>query len=285
MGARTARGLRAEPLRSGLFVAWLGAWLSGRAPADDVLAAVQGAEGPASVTDLPGEAGPAPLAWALGVLRRLGPQRVRLALPVPGDVAGLPADVARSALVAGEAVVLVPSPTAPQPGLVLVPEPATDRAPADGPGTGRRAGHAGTTWRALRVAAPGVAASPAAPVTLRDAERELAAAVRGAAQALAACGPVSALPPEVAAAVAELRRDGASAGDLPPGSPGLAVRVLATADRLDAVLALAGPGGPLSANGAERRAEALREVATAVRRARTAGYTACADGVAEGLAP
>jgi hypothetical protein len=67
-----------------------------------------------------------------------------------------------------------------------------------------------------------------------------------------------------------------STPDLPPGHDGRAVRLLAQADRLSAVLDLAAvdPGGSVTGAGARARDEALRPLHTAVRRARLAAYNA-----------
>src|SRR3954468_1051940 len=64
---------------------------------------------------------------------------------------------------------------------------------------------------------------------------------------------------------------------LPPGFPPRAVALVAQAERLQAVLdlALADPaGGAIDRMGMAARASALRPLATAVRRARVAGYNA-----------
>jgi hypothetical protein len=124
-------------------------------------------------------------------------------------------------------------------------------------------------WSAYEVAEP----APD-PLTVAEAEHELTAATRDAAAALAALD-VASWRPEVADGLARMRRG--VTPDLPPGHEARAVRLLASADRLAAVLELAAsdsPGGAV--NGAEARArdEALRPLATAVRRARQAAYNA-----------
>src|SRR3954468_15876858 len=92
----------------GLLTAWLGAWLTGRTGADDLLAAVQGSDVPHTVDGLPGEADGAPLARLLGHVRSGGPAVVELRLAVPGDPDGLPAGTLTAALDGGEAVVIQP---------------------------------------------------------------------------------------------------------------------------------------------------------------------------------
>ncbi len=65
--------------------------------------------------------------------------------------------------------------------------------------------------------------------------------------------------------------------DLPPAFPPPAVRLLAQAERLQAVLDLAAldpVGGAIDREGIAARTDALRSLATAVRRARLAAYNA-----------
>src|ERR1700712_5915878 len=81
----------------GLLTAWLGAWLTGRTAADNLLAAVQGPDLPHTVDGLPDEGDGAPLARMLGHVRSCGPARVELRLPVPGDPDGLPAGILAAA--------------------------------------------------------------------------------------------------------------------------------------------------------------------------------------------
>ncbi|HEX6755541.1 MAG TPA: hypothetical protein VF109_06310, partial [Mycobacteriales bacterium] len=81
--------------------------------------------------------------------------------------------------------------------------------------------------------------------------------------------------PELASGLARLRRG--MTPDLPPGHDGRAVRLLAQADRLAAVLELAlqdAPGGSVNVAEARARDEALRPLAVALRRARVAAYNA-----------
>ena len=85
------------------------------------------------------------------------------------------------------------------------------------------------------------------------------------------------------AGVADPLHEARRAGErlnLPPGFPARAVALVAQAERLQAVLdlALADPiGGAVDRAGIAARTAALRPLATAVRRARVAGYNALAD--------
>lgn len=242
-------------VRSGVFAAWTSAWLAGEAAYDDVVGRVTRHDEPHRVTGLPGTDGEVPLGWVLPVLRERSVDGVRAVLPVAGDPRGLPGPgpFTVAALTAGEAVV--------GRGLGLVPR-VTDHGST----------HDRTTcvlWTAYEI----VEATPD-PLTVAEAEHDLTAATRDAAAALAALD-VASWRPEVADGLAKVRRG--ITPDLPPGHEARAVRLLASAERLAAVLDLAGAdatGGAV--NGAEARArdEALRPLATAVRRARQAAYNA-----------
>ena len=242
-------------VRSGVLAAWTSAWLAGEAAYDDVVARVTGDDEPHRVSGLPGVAGETPLGWALPVLRERSPEGVRAVLPVAGDPRGLPGPgpFTTAAVAAGEAVV--------GRGLGLVP-----RVTEHGSATDLTCS---VLWTAYEVAEP----APD-PLTVPEAEHDLTTATREAASALAALD-VASWRPEVADGLARMRRW--VTPELPPGHDARAVRLLASADRLAAVLDLAradAPGGAV--NGAEARArdDALRPLATVVRRARQAAYNA-----------
>lgn len=243
-------------LRSGLFVAWGSAWLAGRASYDDVVVQVTGADEPHRVQGLP-DSPDAPLGWALTALRSRDADALRLVLPVPGDPRGLPAgsDFAAEALRAGEAVI--------GGGLGLVPD-VQER----GSTVGSRA--IVVVWRAFAIDEP-----RPDPLPLADAEHDLTEALREAATALTDLD-VATWRPELAEAAAGIR-NGAARLHLPAGYDPRALRLLAQADRLAAVLDLAhddAPGGAVTSQEATRRAEILRPLATAIRRARLAAYNA-----------
>jgi hypothetical protein len=239
-------------LRSGPLVAWTCAWLAGEAASDDVLRATVGGDAPHHVSGLGDEL--VPLSEALITWRRRGGP-VRLVLPVAGDVRGLPgpAQFRSCALDAGEAVF--------GGGLGLVPD-VVDRHPSSAPPT--------VTWQAHSVDDP-----PPDPLSVPEAQRELTEAVREAASALAAAD-VASWVNDVSEALADARRAGERL-NLPPRFPAQAVRLVAQAERLQAVLDIAAldpTGGAIDRTGIAARAEALRSLATAVRRARMAGYNA-----------
>src|SRR3954453_21218971 len=163
---------RGSSVRSpgGLLTAWLGAWLQGRAPADDVLATVETPHLPQTVDGLPDEDDGAPLVRLLAAVRACGPSTIELRLPVAGDADGLGPDVLPAALEAGEAVVVTPTDVT-RTGLVLIPRPDV-RGSESQPLIGVR-------WLAL-IPAGRVALGPAAPTRLREAELLLDDAVADA---------------------------------------------------------------------------------------------------------
>jgi hypothetical protein len=235
-------------VRSGPLVAWSAAWLAGRVSPDDVLDAVRGDDGPHL-------AAPGSLLDLLAAWRRAG-EPPRLVLPVPGDVRGTPAPASfrTAALDAGEAAVAgrlgaVPS----------VHESAASSAPPT------------VTWHLYHVE-PG----PADHIQLGDAQQDLADAVRESATTLAAADVAGSGSGAVQDELRHARRAGERL-NLPPGWPARAVALLAQAERLQAVLDLvsADPiGGAVDRVGITARADALRPLATAVRRARVAAYNA-----------
>ncbi|GAB3202221.1 hypothetical protein GCM10027261_39300 [Geodermatophilus arenarius] len=238
-------------LPAGRFAVWATAWLSGRASYDDALDALTD-DRAHRVTGLPGTAGAVPLGWALTALRGLGERRLRLVLPVPGDVRGVPSapGLAALALEAGQVAV--------GDAVALVPEDL-------GPEV--------TAWTAVDLT--GVPPAPP-PVegSLRAVSGALDLAVGDAARTLAALD-LARWNPEVPALLAGL--GSARAPELPPDTDPLASSVLARAQRLARVLDLAltdAPGGAVTHGQAAARDEALRPLATAVREATVAAYNA-----------
>jgi len=244
-------------LRSGTLAAWCCAWLDGAAASDDVLEAVTGDDAPHVVADLPDSTDRAPLSEVLFVLRRSG-ARLRLVLPVPGDVRGVPEPAAfrAAALEAGEAVVAG--------RLGFVPD-VVEYAPSSAPAT--------VTWQAHALEA-----APFDHVDVADAGEELAAAIRDCTAALTAADAGGA-----SADIGDALRLARRAGErlvLPPSFPQRAVALLARAEQLHDVLelAFADPlGAAVDRFSASARDASLRPLATAVRRARLAGYNALAD--------
>jgi hypothetical protein len=226
------------------------AWLTDRTSYDDALDALLG-ETAHRVAGLPGTDEAVPLGWALTALRSLGERRFRLALPVPGDVRGLPRvpGLAPLALESGQAAV--------GDRLALVPEPL-------GPEV--------VQWTAF----PLDGIPPMAPLpegNLRAVSGALDLAVGDTARALAGLD-VARWNPEVPALLAGLARTTAAPG-LPADHDPLALSVLGRAQRLAKVLDLAmadAPGAAVNHAQAAARDRALRPLADAVREAIVAAF-------------
>jgi hypothetical protein len=249
-------------LRCGPLAAWAGAWLRGTVAFDDVLTAASvGAAAPALATSAagpvvragggsPDEGRPAALGEIL-IAWRQARAEVRLVLPVAGDVRGLPgpAGFRTAAIEAGQAVVGAGVGTVP----VLV-----DHRPSSAPPT--------LTWHRYEVAD-----SSEDFVSISDAQYELTEAIRECASSLARIdlGSVD-VPVDLGDELTSARRAGERI-NLPPGFPPRAVALIAQAERMAAVLTLAGATMPAVP---DTRTEALAPLVTAVRRARLAGYNA-----------
>lgn len=244
-------------LRSGPLAAWSAAWLDGRVASDEVLRATAGSDARHHVGGLSAfDTELVPLSEVLIAWRHAGGP-VRLVLPVAGDVRGLPgpAQFRSAALEVGEAVCNA--------SLGVVPT-VIDYAPSSAPPT--------VLWQAFEIAE-----TPGDFVAVADAQYELTTAIRESASALSAAD-VAGWIDDIADALRDARRAGESL-NLPPGFPPRAVALVAQAERLQAVLDLAAQdptGGAIDRTGIAARGDALRPLATAVRRARLAGYNALA---------
>ncbi len=242
---------------------WLSAWLAGAAAADDVLDALEpwaeahdvlaADDTTARVTGLPGPTEPpTSVTFLLAAVRRLGgsgPGPARLALPVPGDLRGMPSTGAfsRAVMGVGHGVLLVDI------GYGLVPTPVADGL---------------VRWRLHSVLEP---VPPDEQLPLGEAEYALREQVRRSASTLTALG-VARHRPGVRQEIENtlLARPRSL---WPDGMPAHALRVLQRADEVEAILAAASvddPGGALSASAAQARTDALRPIAAAVRVARRA---------------
>lgn len=253
-----------EVRRSARFVAWGNAWLDGHVSLDDAADRIVGHDEPHRVHGLPGETDDAGTAIvvALGRLRGLGIQRLRLVLPAPGDPTGLPGPTTfnAEAIEAGEAVLTVGG----EP-LALVPDVRTIGTPDDWICTVR--------WQVSAVNPPWATALP----SLAEAERELREALREATDELVQLD-VARWRPELADALSAIR-DGAGADDaLPPGYPPRARRVLVLARRVGAIATLADDtGAAMSAQAMAARTAALRPLTTAARRAEVAAFNSVTE--------
>jgi hypothetical protein len=235
---------------------WGNAWLAGIVGLDDVITHVHASLGDQSPHTLAGE----PLVLGLGRLRAAGAQRLRLLLPVPGDLAGLPGPPAlnRDAVDAGEVIIVV----GPTPPLALVPRVVTHGSAVEG------------TLESVHWELSTVACNVAPTVGLRAAELELADAIRTTTATLVDLD-IAGARPEVLALLRD-RGNQTPAPMLPPGYPPSAHALLARAARLASLLDLAArdDGAAVSAGEVTHRAAALRGLHTAVRRAYEATFDA-----------
>ncbi|MFG2883000.1 hypothetical protein ACGFYV_11980 [Streptomyces sp. NPDC048297] len=252
-----------EP-RSGRLAAWGNALLAGLASPDDAALAIVGEDTVHRVEGLPGESAPVGLTLALGRLRTLGVTGLRVALPAPGHPLGLsgPPEFNARALEAEEAVVCFGA------AFGMVPE-AYEAGPAGDV-------HAEVVWHVLPVRE----APPADVLSLGEAERELAEALREATVVLSKLDVAGSGP--VAEAAIDAYRARAERGTevLAPGYPPRAVRVLEMARRVGLLVSLAygnGHGGAVSSAEIGARSEALRPVERTARRAQVAAYNSMVE--------
>ncbi|RVW04136.1 hypothetical protein [Rhodococcus xishaensis] len=254
---------------------WAGSWLAGDSAPDDVIDALHqwapmhivGASDAETAlsTDLdwPGvQDGAAPILLQLVRQATESPMaEVRLVLPVPGDVRGLPVGTgfARSALDVGEGV-LVGEPG--RPGIGIVPT-------VEGPDVLR--------WTVLPVATLPMITEHSG---LGEAERAMREAIRDAADALLQLSSVHTGRPgtdphrRISKALEDRARH-----RYPDSVPTRALRILDSADRVAAILTVAEQDSPTegtSASSAAAHERLLRPLWTAVRTARVAAVTACA---------
>jgi hypothetical protein len=264
---------------------WANAWLAGQAAPDDVLDALSAWAPIHSVTAYDAvAAGRTGLPWpdvdeagAMSLLQTVrtaaGRRRdgiwpaapaIGLALPVPGDVRGLPAGTQfqRDALDAGEAIVVR---ALEGESIGLVPAFECD---ADDE----------STVPEIAVLSWSVYSLPTSPapehIDLGDAEYSLRSAVRSAAEALGSLQPVPGCA-DPRALVEEVLQAG-SYHRIPDHAPDRALRVLATAAHVDAIIAVStGPAPPAMPNAADERIAdiAMRPLAAVVRAARTAAVS------------
>jgi len=248
--------------RSGRFVAWGNAVLAGLVSPDTAAERICGPDCH-RVFAFAGQDEES-VTVTLARLRKTGATGLRLVLPVPGDLLGLPgpAEFNLDALEAGEAV-LIDGTFAGTAAWGLIPG-LLEENPDDCPGTT-------VHWEARPVNA-----SATDLPSLGEAERELAETMRAATDALDALD-VARWRPEAADRISEIRAG--RAGDiLAPGYPQRAHRVLALAQRVAAIAELASDddGAAFNINGIAGRDAELRQLARAARRAQLAAYNAAA---------
>jgi len=220
--------------------AWGNAALEGAISLDDAAEAIAGAGRAAHrFFGLAGDEGRVNVAYALGRLRADGARGLRLVLPRPGDIGGLPgpATFNEQALSRGEAVLTVGGP----PRGVL----------ADAQGA----------WTVYDVMA-----DARTPLSLRDAEFGLNEQMREATAVLMQLDVARWEP--VAAEVLQHRASNPPAAALPLSSPSHAHHVLECALRMLTIVDVArqSDGAAVTAVEADTRRQVLRDLDTAARR-------------------
>jgi hypothetical protein len=250
------------PPRSALLVAWGNAWLAGEVALAELVEHASVLDEAHTVTGL--WVDDLPLEQAVGRLRADAVVRLRLVLPAPGDVVGLPGPGAftSAALAASEGVLAL---RADDTGLGLVPSVTAHGSVYDGTVTT-------VVWTAYDVALPGPDPGP----FLHDAEHDLRRGLLECVELLRGLD-VARWRPELAGALQDLRREARSGidDDELPGSYSMRARqLLVQARQLAGVLSLAtvDAGGAIDTRETAAREQALRGLEHLVRRARVAAY-------------
>lgn len=246
--------------RSARLVAWGNAALAGRISPDTAAERISAGDCLHRVRGLAGEPTPVSLPLALARLRAGHVTGLRLALPVPGDPAGLPgpAEFNAAATEAGQAVLSVGGPR-----LGLLPSAEAYAGPE---GRGAR-----VIWAVHAVAGGPPLGSP----TLAECERALKELLAEATSALLDMD-VARWRPDLPDALEELRADRGMESALAPGYPPRAAAVLAMARRIGGIAALGAqdPGAAVSAGEMARRTAVLDALARSSRQAQVAAYNA-----------
>jgi hypothetical protein len=267
---------------------WANAWLAGVAAPDDVLDALSQWAPSHSVTAYDAvAAGSTGLPWpdvnhfgTMSLLQTLrtaagmpaGAPAISIALPVPGDVRGLPAGTQfqRDAVTAGEAILVNGDPSSPVVGLV----PDFEYDDSDSFDESDEGELSGLSWTVYSL--PGVPVPE--HLDLRDAEFALRSAVRSAADALGAiraeAGGVDVADPRK---LVEQVMESTGQHRAPDHAPSRALRVLENAAHIDAIVTVSSglmPIGLQSSSEAQIANEALRPLSAVVRSARLAAVNA-----------
>ena len=256
--------------RSVLLALWLQGGGSGRERARRAVRSIQSDDEPHTVEGAEGVVTDGSPLEDLVTLWTTPEVQTAALLPVPGDVSGLPPKVADLAVEAGECVLIALGTQS----WAAVPEIVEF-------GSIHEIGHM-VTWHVRevpdwRLRLPGVVGS------LSEAEQALRRALVSATEALVGLD-VARWRPDVAASIASLRSEADPGWPLPAGLSPRALRVLASAVRLRAIvdLATADDGGAINLWQADQRSAALREVDHAARQAVAAASAGAGPGHAAG---
>jgi hypothetical protein len=197
---------------------------------------------------------------------------IALALPIPGDVRGLPpgTQFGRDAIAAGEAIIVGPADGA----VGLVPDFEYPESSEFDEDYDLEPELCALSWTVYSLDG----ASPASHIDLGEAEYELRDAVRSAADALGALR-AGASGGEIAdpRRLVEQVLDSTRAHRIPDHAPTRAVRVLENAAHVDAIISVSSgliPSGLQSSSEVQIASDALRPLASVVRAARLAAVEA-----------
>lgn len=263
-----------EVPRSARLAAWGTAALRGECAWTDAVRAVVRDDEPHTVDTEQVQGAVLPSEGSDGVFRLLrflhhsAADTLRVVLPAPGDVLGLPGPPAfnEEAAVAGECVLVDFGPRTPGYGLVPTIEAF---------GSAYEVGHL-VTWtlthtNPLRVTDVG---------SLAEADRALKEALGEAIETLATLD-VARWREDAADRIAAVREGVLAPNSLPRGAPPRAVQVLSSAARIRAIVALAveDDGAAISGHEAQRRAQALRGLDAVARRGIVAAVNAVHEPV------
>jgi hypothetical protein len=263
---------------------WANAWLAGAAAPDDVLDALSQWAPRHSVTAYDSvAAGRTGLPWpdlndagAVSMLQtvrtvagpRLSAPTIGVALPVPGDVRGLPAGTQfqRDAVTAGEAVIIGHDASA---AVGLVPDFEYDELEDE---SNYESDPIALSWTVYSLPT----GTPVEYLDLGDAEYTLRSAVRSAADAL---GAIRAAGTDVAdpRGLVEQVLESGRGHRVPDHAPSRAVRVLENAAHIDAIISVSSqliPIGLQTSSEVQIASEALRPLSAVVRSARMAAVSA-----------
>lgn len=274
---------------SATLAVWANSWLAGTAAPDDVLDSLSVWAPRHSVTAYDSAAaGRTGLPWpdlngtgAVSLLQTLrtaagpapsGPS-LSVALPVPGDVRGLPAGTQfqRDAIAVGEALI-VTDPHVPSTAVGLVPDFEFDD---DSDDSGFDPEVSALSWTVYSAPATPLAAH----IDLGEAEYELRSAVRAAAEALGTLrtGMGGGADVDDPRGLVEQVLESGRGHRLPDHTPNRAVRVLENAAHVSAIITVSSglmPIGLQSSSEVQIANDALRPLVGVVRAARIAALTA-----------
>lgn len=248
--------------RSALLTAWGNAWLAGDTGLPELVERVTVLDDAHSVTGL--WVDDLSLEQTMGRLRADAVTRLRVVLPAPGDVVGLPGPgpFTSAAVAASEGVLALREDGT---GTGLVPAITAHGSAFDGTVTT-------VLWSAYDVAVAGPDPGP----YLRDAEHDLRRGLSECVELLRELD-VARWRPELAGALQDLRsqaRRGLTDDELPGSYSIRARQLLVQARQLAGVLSLAtvDAGGAIDTRETAERERALRGLEHLVRRARVAAY-------------